>query len=90
MKDGFTVDGEAWNLVSDVHQAFRKIVSFNNGDIKTVGVHADVVKIAAEIPNMDLFRDRLDAFMELLEIVDSFDVTATNADTLIVEIGVKF
>lgn len=85
---GRAVNEDVYKNSLGVYRKFRKIVLQNGGDIKTTGVLDDTVKIVAEVPDMDLFREGLTLFSELLTMVDSIDISTTKDGDLSIEVGV--
>jgi len=85
----YALNDEAYRCVLSAYKKLRKIALMNDGDIKSIDIKAaEAAKITAEVPEADLYREGLDLFSELLAIVDSFDVSASENEGLIIEIGV--
>ena len=85
----YTLDEDVYKCVLKVYKKFRKFALQNEGGIKSTDVcGADKVKIVAEVPAVDLFREGLDLFTELLAMVDSIDVSVSKDGDLIIEVGV--
>lgn len=85
----YIMDNEVCKRVLNTYKKFRKFALQNDGGIKSTDVYGvDKVKIVAEVPAVDLFRDGLDLFSELLAIVDSIDVSASKSGDLIIEVSV--
>lgn len=81
---GQTVNEEIYKNSLSVYRKFRKVVLQNDGDIKATDIIDGSVKIVAEVPMMDLYREGLGLFSELLTMVDSIDIsTAKNGDLTI-------
>jgi len=85
---GRAVNEDVYKNSLSVYRKFRKIILQNGGDIKTAGVLDHTVNIAAEVPDMDLFREGLTLFSELLTMVDSIDISTTKDGDLSIEVGV--
>ena len=83
-----TVNEAVYKNALAVYRKFRKVVLQNDGDIKSMGVVDGTVKIVAEVPTMDLFREGLILFSELLTMVDSIDISTAKSGDLTIEVGV--
>lgn len=85
----YVLNDEVYDHVLNVYRKFRKFVVQNDGGIKNIDVHSvDNVKIVAEVPDVDLYREGLDLFSELLAMVDSMDVSVSKSGDLIIEVSV--
>ena len=85
----YVLNDEVYDHVLNVYRKFRKFVVQNDGGIKNIDVHSvDKVKIVAEVPDVDLYREGLDLFSELLAMVDSMDVSVSKSGDLIIEVSV--
>lgn len=85
----YVLDDEVYKRALNTYKMFRKFAIQNDGGIKNVDVGGtDKVKIVAEVSAVDLFRDRLVLFSELLAMVDFIDVFASRDGGLIIEVGV--
>lgn len=85
----YKLDDDSYNRILDVYQKIRKFALQNDGGIKNIDITSDTVKIVTEVPSVDLFREGLNLFSELLTMVDSIDVSANKNGYLFVEIGVS-
>ncbi len=86
----YALNEEVYKRVMNIYKKFRKFALQNDGGIKTTDVcEMDKVKIVAEVPSVDLFREGLDLFSELLALADSVDVFASKDGYLIIEVGVE-
>lgn len=85
----YTLNEDVYKCVLKAYKKFRKFALQNDGGIKSTDVYGtDKVKIVAEVPVVDLFREGLDLFTELLAMVDSIDVSASKSGDLIIEVSV--
>lgn len=85
----YAMNNEVYKRVLNTYKKFRKFALQNDGGIKNTDVcGVDKVKIMAEVPAVDLFREGLDLFSELLAMVDSIDVSASKSGDLIIEVSV--
>ncbi len=85
----YVLDDEVYKRVLGTYKMFRKFALQNDGGIKNVDVRgADKAKIVAEVPAVDLFRDGLVLFTELLAMVDFIDVSASRDGGLIIKVCV--
>ena len=88
-KGKYVMNNEVCKRVLNTYKKFRKFALQNDGGIKNTDVYGvDKVKIVAEVPAVDLFREGLDLFSELLAMVDSIDVSASKSGDLIIEVSV--
>lgn len=89
-KGKYTLNDEAYNRFLNAYKRFIKFALQNDGGFKSIDVYGvDKAKIVAKVPSVDLFRDGLDMFLELLTMIDSIDVSVSKDDDLIIEIGVE-
>ena len=85
----YVLDNAVYRRVLDTYKKFRKFALRNDGGIKSADViGVDKVKIVAEVPAVDLFREGLEVFSELLAMVDSIDISASKSGDLIIEVSV--
>lgn len=85
----YALNEDVYKRVLKVYKKFRKFALQNDGGVKSTDVHGtDKVKIVAEVPAVDLFREGLDLFTEMLAMVDSIDVSASKDGDLIIEVSV--
>lgn len=85
----YTMNNEVYKRLLSTYKKFRKFALQNDGGIKSTDIYGvDKVKIVAEVPAVDLFREGLDLFSELLAMVDSIDVSASKSGDLIIEVSV--
>jgi len=85
---GRAVNEDVYTNSLNVYRKFRKVALQNDGGIRLADVVSDTVKIVAEVPNIDLFREGLTLFSELLTMVDSIDISTTKDGDLSIEVGV--
>lgn len=82
----FEVDNDAYNRVLSAYKILKKFATQNDGSPKFVDTSStEAVKLIVEVPDVDLYRDRLKSFCELLSMVDSFDVSVSD-DLLRIEV----
>ena len=82
-------DADVYKRVLEVLKRFERFALQNDGRIKNVDIKvASDVKIVAEVPCVDLFRDGLKQFSEALGMIDCIEVSVSNDGYLIVEDGV--
>ena len=85
----YVLNGEAYERALLVYKAVRKLALQNDGNIPKLDIHCgDGVKITAQVPNIDLFQDRLALFSEILSMVDSIDIFTSEGGDLIIEVSV--
>lgn len=85
----YVLSDEVYKRVLDTYKMFRKFALQNDGGIKNIDVSGiDNVKIVAEVPAVDLFREGLTLFSELLAAVDFIDVSTSESGDLVIEVGV--
>ena len=84
----YVLDVNAYQRVLDLYQNFNDLVDQNDGKIQTIRVDdLEAVRFTALVPSMDLFRESLSAFLEMLTMISSIDISGYNEDYLSVEIG---
>ncbi len=85
----YLLDGDVCKRVLIVYHKFRKFVHQNDGGIKSTDVvNTEMSVLAAELPSVDLYREGLELFSDLLGMVDMFDVSTTKNGDLSIKIGV--
>lgn len=85
----YLLDGDVCKRVLTVYDKFRKFVHQNDGGIKSTDViNTKMSVFVAELPSVDLYREGLELFSDLLGIVDMFDVSTTKDGDLSIKIGV--
>lgn len=76
----------------EVYTYFRIFAEENEGklkhlDIAPESIHADV---SVEVPIVDLFKDSLHGFVDILSKVDVFGITPTTTDSLLIDASVNY
>lgn len=85
----YILDECVYKRFLSVYRKFRKFALQNDGGIENTDVYGvDKVKIASKVPAVDLFREGLDLFSELLTMVDSIDISTSDSGDLVIEVGV--
>lgn len=86
----YLLDGDVCKRVLTVYDKFRKFVHQNDGGIKSTDIINPKWSVfVAELPSVDLYRDGLDLFSELLGMVDMFDVSTAKSGDLSIKVGVS-
>lgn len=86
----YLLDGDVCKRVLTVYDKFRKFVHQNDGSIKSTDIINPKWSVfVAELPSVDLYRDGLDLFSELLGMVDMFDVSTAKSGDLSIKVGVS-
>lgn len=85
----YALNKDVYNRILYVYKMLRKIALQNDGGIKDVKVDTvDRTIITVEVPSMDLFREELAAFSELLGMINSLDVSASSGELLSISVGI--
>ena len=85
----YVLDNEVYGRALDAYEKLWQTAYENNGDVYTISVKdTEMLKFAAEVPGLDLYKGGLKEFASLLGIIDSIDISSTKNDSAIIEIGV--
>lgn len=88
----YVVDPEKYQRFVEVYTYFRIFAEENDGklkhlDIAPTSIHADV---SIDVPIVDLFKDSLLGFTDILSKVDVFGITPTASDSLLIDASVNY
>lgn len=88
----YVVNPENYQRFVDVYTYFRIFAEENDGELKHLdidpaSIHADV---SIDVPMVDLSKDSLRGFADILSKVDAFDITTTESDSLLIDAGVNY
>ncbi len=88
----YIMNPENYQRFVEVYTYFRIFADENEGklthlDIAPTSIHADV---SIDVPIVDLFKDSLKGFTDILSKVDVFGITPTASDSLLIDASVNY
>lgn len=88
----YIINPENYQRFVEVYTYFRVFAEENDGklkhlDIAPASIHADV---SIDVPIVDLTKDSLSGFTDILSKVDVFGITPTTSDSLLIDASVNY
>lgn len=88
----YVMNPENYKRFVEVYTYFCILAKKNEGELKHFdiapeSIHADV---SVDIPTMDFVKDSLHGFVDILSKVDTFGITPTKSDSLLVDASVNY
>ena len=82
-----SIDSEAYNRILWAYQLLRRLTDAHGG-VQKVQIEAEgMVRIMAIVPDLDLYRDGLAQFRQLLGVADTLHITWRDAESVCIEVG---
>lgn len=74
-----------------VYDVFYDIADDNGGEVLHIDIHPETIhaNVSIEVPLLDLHRDLMKRFVDILEYVDLLEITPTASDSIIIGVNVK-
>lgn len=87
----YAVNGESYRRFASAYAAAKKFALLNDGGISGISMEPDAefASISIEAPSVELYREGMELFGELLELVDAVDVSGVRGEYLKLKVGVK-